>query len=145
LALARTELPGHFFRLFVASREVVEDAVAEDVLSCALLADVLAALTDVAAELELEVQALAVARPRHIGVRAADREAVRVIENRPLVPDLRDARRRAAQLRDRFERLAQVLLEAEEVAHLRRHGHGREQPHLVARERRRAGLGLEQL
>src|SRR5947209_2466503 len=145
LALAGSELAGHLLRLLIARREVVEDRVAEDVLARALLRDVLAARADVAAELELEVEALAVAWPRHVGVGAADREAVRVIEDRPLVPDLRDARRRAAQLRHRFECLAQVLLEAEKVAHLRRQRHRREQAHLVARERRRASLGLEEL
>src|SRR3954452_14626213 len=84
LALAGAELPGHFLRLLVTRREVIEDGVAKDVLARALLGNVLSAPADVAAELELEVEALAIARPWHIGVGAADREAVRVIEDRPL-------------------------------------------------------------
>src|SRR3954463_12448881 len=145
LTFARTELPRHLLRLLVARREVVEDGVAEDVLARALFRDVLAAPADVAAKLQLEVQALGIARPRDVGVGAAHREAARVIEDRPLVPDLRDARRRAAQLPHRLEGLAQVLLEAQEVAHLRRHGHRREQPHFVAVERGGARWRLEEL
>src|SRR4051794_24117534 len=63
LALARPKLAGHLLRLLVARREVVEDGVAEDVLARALFRDVLAAPSDVAAELQLEVQALGIARP----------------------------------------------------------------------------------
>ena len=70
LALARAELAGHLLGLLVARGEVVEDGVAEDVLARLLLRDVLAGLADVAAELELEIQALGVGRPRHLGVRA---------------------------------------------------------------------------
>src|SRR5437016_6204884 len=58
LALARAELARHLLRLLVARREVVEDGVAENVAPRLVPADVLAARADVAAELELEVEAL---------------------------------------------------------------------------------------
>src|SRR5688500_1144592 len=110
LALARPELPGHFLRLLVARGEVVEDGVAEDVLARPLLRDVLARSSDVAAELELEVQALGVRRPWHLGIGPADREAARMVEERPLVPGRRGI------LPNGAESLHQVLLETEEVA-----------------------------
>src|SRR6185503_11414512 len=112
LALARAELAGHLLGLLVARGEVVEDGVAEDVAARVLFADVLAGPADVAAELELEVHALGIRGPEHVGVRAAHGEAARVIEDRALVPDLRDARLGAAQLGHRGEGLLQMLLEA---------------------------------
>src|SRR5258708_1356899 len=60
LALARAELPGHFLRLLVARREVVEDGVAEDVLARLFLRNVLAGSADMAAEFQLVVERLAV-------------------------------------------------------------------------------------
>src|SRR5919204_1105208 len=145
LALPRPQLPRHLLGLLVTRREVVEDGIAEDVLACAAARDVFTALGDVAAELELVVEALGVARPGHVGIGAADREAVRVIEDRALVPDLRNARRRAAQLRHRLEGLAQVLFETEKVAHLRRHRHRREKLDLVAAKAHGGRGRLEEL
>ncbi len=121
LALAGPELAGHLLRLLVARREVVEDGVAEDVLARARLRDVLAGPPDVAAELELEVELLAVRRPGHLGAGAAHREAARMVEDRPLVPGLRGI------LPNRLERLHQVLFETQKIPHLRRMGDRREQ------------------
>src|SRR5579883_73216 len=89
LALAGTELALHLLRLLVARRDVVEDRVAENVLARLLARDVAAALADVAAELELEIEQLREGRPLDIRVGADDVEPVRMVEDRPLVPDLR--------------------------------------------------------
>src|SRR5437588_594281 len=139
LALARAELPRHLRRLLVARREVVEDRIAEDVLARLFLRNVLAGSADVAAELELEVEPLGVRRPGDLGVRAAHREAARVVEERPLVPGL------GWLLADRLERLQQVLFEAEEIAHLRRIGDRREQLHVGAVMRRGIARATDEL
>src|SRR5262245_32639454 len=73
-ALAGSELAGHLLRLLVARREVVEDRVAEDVVAPALARDVLAGAPDVEAELELEVERVAIHRPRHVVVVPAHAE-----------------------------------------------------------------------
>src|SRR6185503_10846032 len=134
LALARSELPRHLLGLLVARGEVVEDGVAEDVLARTLPRDVLAGPADIAAELELEIEALAVRWPGYVGARAADREAVGMVEDGALVPDLWDACRGPPQLRHRLESLHQMLLEAEEVAHLRRIRDGGEQQDALQRQ-----------
>ena len=130
LALARAELPGHFSGLLVARREIVEDGVAEDVLVRPVPRDVLARHADIAAELQLVVERLAVRGPGHLGIRATHREAVGMVEERPLVPGL------GRFLADRLEGLQQMLLEAQEIAHLRRAGNRREQPQVCAVIRR---------
>src|SRR5262245_9616631 len=58
LAFARTKLTGHLLSLLIASREIVEDRVAEYVLACCFLSNVLAWFTDVATKLQLEIHEL---------------------------------------------------------------------------------------
>src|SRR6185295_13383311 len=74
-----------------------------------------------------------------------DVEAVRVVVDWPLVPDLRDARLGAAQLCNGGEGLLEMLLEAQEVAHLRRLRDRREQRHVGEREQRLARRARERL
>src|SRR5262249_15325274 len=135
-ALAGPELAHHLERLLVARGEVVEDGVAEEVLARPLPRNILAGLPDVAAEFQLEVHALAVRRPGHVRAGAADVEGVGAVEDRPPVPDLRNARLGPAQLGDSGKGLLQVLFEAQEVAHLRRLRDRREQGHVGDRKHR---------
>jgi len=62
-----------------------------------------------------------------------------MVEDRPLVPGL------GRFLSDRLEGLHQVLLEAQEVAHLRRAGNRREQPQVCAVMRRGLAVAAHEL
>src|SRR5262245_9602352 len=150
LALAGAELAGHLSRLLVARREVVEDRIAEDMVARSLTCDVPAGATDVAAELEFEVERLAVVGPWYLVLVPANAEPVRMVEDRPLVPGpgygedslrLHLAQRGfgvgrglCAELPRRLEGLHEMFLEAEEVAHLRRLRDRCGEPHVGARE-----------
>ena len=96
--------------------------------------DVLAALADEDAEFELVVEHLAIARPLHVCAGADDAETVAFVVDRLIVPDLRNLKLgRVARIAADAEqvslgaRLAQMLFEAQEIAHLARLGHGRAQ------------------
>ena len=90
LALGRAEHAGHFQGLGVAGTHVVEDGVADDMRPGGLTADVLAALTDVATELEFEIHRPAVARPLKFIVDANHRETVALVVDGLLVESLDD-------------------------------------------------------
>jgi hypothetical protein len=102
--------------------------------------DVLAALAEENAELELVVEPLAIARPQHVGAGADDAEAVALVIDRLLVPDLGDLDLRrveplaAAEDGHDRPRIADMLLEHQEIPHLPRLRHRREQPRLVERD-----------
>ncbi len=136
LALPRPELARHVPRLLVARREVVEDRVAEDVGGSLGLGDVAPSLADVGAELEFEVHQVRIVRPRDVLVEADHGHPVGMVEDGPLVPGLRDRQdplalhvvHRGLRIGEQPraddaglpEGLDEVLLEAQEVAHLRR-------------------------
>src|SRR5690606_2273630 len=69
----------HFLGLGVAGAEIVEDRVADDVTARRLPADVLTAPAYVAADLQFEVQRLAVAWPLELIVGPDHRKAVALV------------------------------------------------------------------
>ena len=135
LALGGAELPLHLKHLDVACAHVVEDAEAKDMTAGVFLLDVHATLAKEHAELQLEIEHLAVQRPAHIMASADHAEAIALVIDWLVVPDLRDLHLgRVSALTAGEEiavgaRLAQMHLEAQEVAHLARFRHRREQLH----------------
>ena len=123
--LGRAEADLHLPALQIAGRPVVEDGVAEHVLSRLLRAQRCPVACDDDGHFELEVQELRAGRDRDVVVRADQRVRVGEVERRCLVP----LRHHTRAVSDAGHDALDMLLERDKVPHGRR-GQRRQQPDL---------------
>src|SRR5262249_10992802 len=117
--------------------------VSEDAIARLCSGDVNASPADEHAELELVIENVGVTRPTDIGVGADHAEAIALVVDRLRIPNIRRQHDTAADVvreggrrirlsgrhlaKPPLARVAQVLLEAQKIAHLARYWHWRQQ------------------